>query len=163
MSTEYDRWPTMKAALATLLLTTMLAATLTAQRGVRNFDRGCGPVATWPRLAVTMGTPQIDTQLTVTGRLLAPSTLAITAIGLSNTTWGGVKLPLMLDPKPFPPCQLLVSPAVLLFGPTDRNGQLSWSLSIPNDTRLIGVKVYLQMATHARLLSMTDGLELTIF
>ncbi len=149
----------MKAALAILLLT----AALTAQRGVRNFDRGCGPVATWPRLEVTMGTPQINTQLTVTGRLLAPSTMAITAIGLSNMTWGGVKLPLMIDPAPFPPCQLLVGPDVLLFGPTDRNGQRSWSLSIPNDTRLIGVKVYLQMATHAQLLSMTDGLELTIF
>jgi hypothetical protein len=149
----------MRAALAILLLT----ATLTAQGGVRNFDRGCGPVATWPRLAVTMGTPRINTQLTVTGRLLAPSTLAIMAIGLSNTTWGGVNLPLMLDPRPFPPCQLLVDPAVLLFGPTDQNGQRSWSLSIPNDTRLIGMKVYLQMATHAQLLSMTDGLELTIF
>ncbi len=150
----------MKSALATLLL----VATLNAQTGVRNFNRGCGPVATWPRLAVTLGTPKINTQLTITGSLLGPASMAITAIGLSNTTWGGIKLPLMLDPKPSPPCQLLVGPDVLLFGPTDRYGQRSWSLQIPNDTRLIGVRVYLQMATPGRiLLAMTEGLELTIY
>ena len=150
----------MKSMLATLLL----ATALTAQTGVRNFNRGCGPVATWPRLGVTMGTPKINTSLTITGSLLSPMSMSITAIGLSNTSWGGIKLPLMLDPKLNPPCQLLVGLDVLLLGPTDRFGQRSWSLQIPNDTRLIGLKVYLQMTTPAGLyLGMTEGLELTIY
>ena len=69
----------------------------------------------------------------------------------------------MVDPRPFPPCKLLVGPDILLLGTTNRNGQLALTAKVPNDKRLIGMKVYVQMATPARLLSMTDGLELKIY
>ena len=149
----------LRLASTTLLLTTLAAA----QTGVKNFNRGCGPVATWPRMTVPKGSPKIGTQLAIQGNLLAQSHAVITAIGLSNTAWGSVKLPLMIDPRPFPPCQLLVAPTLVFFGTTNRNGQFAFVARVPNDRRLIGAKVYVQMATPARLLSMTDGLELTIY
>ena len=130
---------------------------------VRTFNKGCGPVATWPRMAVTAGTPKINTQLTVRGSLLAVSTMSITAIGLSNTIWNGVKLPFMIDPVPGPACQLLVAPDILLFGMTTTNGLRSWTFGVPNDPKIIGLKVYLQMATGGALTHMTEGLELTVF
>lgn len=129
---------------------------------VRIFDKGCGPVATWPRLRATSGTPRLNTQMTVTGTLLKPSSIGLTVIGLSNTFWGAVKLPLMLDPIPSPPCQLLVSLDVVLAGATNNLGQQSLTFTVPNDQKLIGVKVFLQMATLGKTSHMTDGLDLLI-
>ena len=135
---------------AALLLAITVAATATTStlgaQAARIFDRGCGPVATWPRLGVTSGTPKIGTKIQITGSLLAPGRTTITAVGLSNTKWGSIPLPLMIDPRPGPPCKLLVSPDVLLFGKSNVQGQQAWTFQIPNDRRLIGVKIYLQMA-----------------
>lgn len=150
-------------AYAPALIVLALSPSLAAQTGVRIFDRGCGPVATWPRMAVSQGTPKINTQVTITGSLLRPSSISMTLAGASNTVWNGVRLPLMIDPRPWPPCQLLVAPEVLLPGLADRSGRQSWTLSIPNDKQLIGVKFYFQMASPATTLHMTDGLELTIY
>ena len=83
----------MKFVLVTLLLTTVL----TAQRGVRKFNLGCKGVT----IAVTTGTPKLATQLTITGYLRAFMNMpwlpgAVTAIGLSNTAWGGFKVYLQM-------------------------------------------------------------------
>jgi len=134
---------------AALLLAVTVAATATpATLGAQVasiFNRGCGPVATWPRLGLTSGTPKIGTKIRITGSLLSPARTTVTAIGASNTKWASIPLPLMIDPRVGPPCQLLVSPDVLLFGKSTNQGQLSWTFQIPNDKRLIGLKVYLQM------------------
>lgn len=140
----------------------LLALSLSAQSATV-FDRGCGPVATWPRLRLTAGIPKINTKIQVTGSLLSPSQTTITAIGRSNTKWGNIPLPLMIDPRPGPPCKLLVSPDVLLFGKSTSQGQLSWTFAIPNDRKLIGLKLYLQMAnSDGKNEHWTDGLALTI-
>lgn len=141
----------------------LLAASLSAQTAT-SFDYGCGPVATWPRMALTSGTPKIGTTIQVTGSLLAPGRTTVTAIGASNTKWGSIPLPLMIDPRPGPPCKLLVSPDVLLFGLSNRQGQLSWTFQIPNDRRLIGMKVYLQMVNGDGTGNehWTEGLAITI-
>ena len=149
-----------------LLLAVLLAATTPATLGAQVatvFNRGCGPVATWPRLRLTSGTPKIGTKIQITGSLLSPTRTTITAIGLSNTKWGSVPLPLMIDPRVGPPCQLLVSPDVLLYGRSTSQGQQSWTFSIPNDKRLIGVKVYLQMVNGDGKGNehWTDGLAIT--
>ncbi|MHC4078258.1 MAG: hypothetical protein ACYST0_07425, partial [Planctomycetota bacterium] len=102
-------------AIPAILAVTMASTAGTAgAQAARVFNQGCGPVATWPRLRLTQGTPRIGTQIQLTGSLLAPARTTLTAIGLSNTYWGTIKLPLMLDPRPGPPCQLLVSPDVIL-------------------------------------------------
>lgn len=129
---------------------------------VHSFAKGCGPVATWPRMQVTSGAPKINTAITLAGTLLAPSANCLTVIGLSNTSWSGVKLPFTLDPVPNPPCQLLVSLDLILGGLTDTNGQRTHGFLIPNDPRLVGLHVYLQMATLGANNHMTDGLDLTI-
>jgi len=143
--------------------TLLLAVALHAQTAT-SFDYGCGPVATWPRLGLTSGTPKIGTTIQVTGSLLAPGRITITAIGASNTKWGSISLPLMIDPRPGPPCKLLVSPDVLLFGTSTRQGTLSWNFQIPNDRKLIGVKVYLQMVNGDSQGNehWTEGLAITI-
>jgi hypothetical protein len=130
--------------------------------GHRIFGQGCGPVATWPRIDVLAGAPKINTSMTVGGRLLAPSSVSITAIGLSNTSWLGLTLPFMLDPNVGPPCQLYVAAQIQLPGATDSQGQLNQVFPIPNDQTIIGIKVYMQMATPGTLTHMTDALELTI-
>ena len=144
-----------------LLLPLLFFATALPAQAV-TFNRGCGPVATWPRVRLTAGNAKINTRITITGSLLAPSHPSITAIGLSNTSYGGLRLPLMIDPTVDPPCQLLVGPLVLLTGRTTTNGQQAWTFAIPNDRNLIGRKIYFQMATSGRALHMTDGLEITI-
>ncbi len=152
---------TVAATAATAI--TVTTATLGAQTA-STFDRGCGPVATWPRLGLTSGTPKIGTKIQITGSLLAPGRTTITAIGLSNTKWGSIPLPLMIDPRPGPPCKLLVSLDVLLFGSSTGQGQQAWTFQIPNDRRLIGVKVYLQMANSNGRGNehWTEGLAITI-
>ena len=69
----------------------------------------------------------------------------------------------MLDPTVGPPCQLLVSLDVLVGGATDANGQQTLAFTVPNDPRIAGLHVYLQMATLASTSSMTDGLDLLIY
>ena len=138
----------------------LLATALPAQ--AVSFNRGCGPVATWPRLRLTAGNAKINTRITITGSLLAPSQTSLTAIGLSNTSYMGLKLPFMIDPNVRPPCQLLVGPLVVLSGRTSNFGMQAWTFGIPNDTNLIGKKIYFQMATTTGALHMTDGLEITI-
>ncbi|MEE9126219.1 MAG: hypothetical protein V3U11_03690 [Planctomycetota bacterium] len=147
----------------TLCLAGLLLATqaLDAQ-SASTFNRGCGPVATWPRLRVTKGTPKIGTQIQITGSLLSPGRPALTAVGISNQKWGSINLPLMIDPTVGPPCQLLVSPDVILFGQSDKFGQQSLIFMIPNDRKLIGRTRYLQMANTSAtgLAHWTDGLAL---
>jgi hypothetical protein len=142
----------------------LLATTGLQAQSASTFNKGCGPVATWPRLRLTKGTPKIGTQIQITGSLLSPKRPAFTAVGLSNKSWGKIKLPLMIDPRVGPPCQLLVRPDVILFGQTDQFGQQSLILTIPNDRKFIGLTVYLQMANTSAtgLAHWTDGLALKI-
>ncbi len=129
----------------------------------RGFGRGCGPVATWPRLALTKGAPRPGQPFTITGSLLAPTQVSLTAIGLSNTNWGGVPLPLTLDSSVNPPCQLLVAAHLRLAGLADSQGQQAHTFNVPSDPKLVGVRLYFQMASPATTLHMTEGLELEIY
>ena len=156
----------MKQTLRTLLIASLLLSTVAAPawaQGAKVFDRGCGPVATWPRLRLTKGTPKIDTQIEITGSLLAPGRTTVTVIGISNTWWNGAKLPIVIDPSVGPPCKLLVSLDVLLFATSDRFGRQRWVFKIPKDPKLINRKLYLQMATNDAQGRnyFTDGLEIT--
>lgn len=127
-----------------------------------SFDKGCGPVATWPRLAVTAGAPKINTKMTLTGSLLAPSSPALIVVGVSNSTWGGVKLPLVLDATVGPPCQLLVSLDLLVGGATDSSGKRVLSVTVPNDPKSVGLHIYVQMATLGKATHFTEGLDLLL-
>ena len=60
--------------------------------------------------------------------------------GASNTTWSGNKLPLDLGFLGAPGCSLNVSFDLLL----SLGGGSQFKVAVPNDTKLLGVKFYMQ-------------------
>ena len=86
--------------------------------------------------------------LLMTGRteefklLGAPSfTAASLFLGVSNTSWNGVPLPLQLAPSN---CMVYTDIAVSFPGSTNGAGQMLTNLTVPNLTNLIGSRIYLQ-------------------
>ena len=156
--------PPIMPTLLRLVLTSFLALPFAAPQltAQTRFGRGCGPVATWPRLELTVGQPRLGARFTITGSLLQPTSRSITAIGGSRTSWGGVPLPLMIDPTVFPPCQLLVAAEVRVAGTTSANGRQPLTFTVPNLRALIGLSIYFQMATLSTQTSLTEGLEIKI-
>ena len=69
-----------------------------------------------------------------------PNAAAGLILGLSNTQWGSVKLPLTLPGG----CQLAVSVDALFGALTNANGEASVALPIPNDASLNGAKFFNQ-------------------
>ncbi len=89
------------------------------------------------------------------------TTPALLGLGVSNTSWGGIPLPLNLGSG----CSLLVSLDVLL--PTTLSsdtGLALFSVQIPADPLLVGQTVYAQAATitAGAVLGATNGLAITI-
>lgn len=132
-------------------------------RPFTSFGQGCGPVATWPRLTVSSGTPKVGTTMQVQGSLLAPGKAAYVAAGLSNSSYLGVPLPIMLNPNLGPPCQLLVSLEVLTTAPTNSSGICTLTLPIPVLPGLAGSQVFMQMASPGSLPYMTEGLAIRFY
>jgi|GEM_PF-419490 len=85
------------------------------------------------------GVPQLNGSYTVTLSDAAPSTFAVLASGLSNTTWSGGSLPAALPGAPG--CNLLVDPAVLIARPTSGATVV---FNVPNNGALVGTEVFHQ-------------------
>ncbi len=72
-----------------------------------------------------------------------PSTLALMAVGFSNTTAGTQALPLSLAPFGMPGCNLLVAPdTTVLLAVTAH--EASWTLVVPHENALSGVEFFCQ-------------------
>jgi hypothetical protein len=99
-----------------------------------------------PRLSNT-GLPKIGTSYAValSGALATAPSLLIT--GLSNQTWGPFPLPLDLGAAGAGGCSLLVSYDFVLGAAADNSGNASLSIALPNDSRLVGLKLHHQWAT----------------
>ncbi|MEE9125866.1 MAG: hypothetical protein V3U11_01885 [Planctomycetota bacterium] len=108
------------------------------------FGKGCAGRSGTLGLAATPR-PRLGTTFTATVSNLPPlaATRTFMIFGASNTTWNGNKLPLDLGFLGAPGCNLNVSFDLLL----SLGGGSQFKLAVPNDTRLLGVKFYMQAYT----------------
>ncbi|MCY2956236.1 MAG: hypothetical protein NT107_04280 [Planctomycetota bacterium] len=128
------------------------------------YATGCGS----PALTISGGTlPQINTtaQALLTN---IPNSLAFVCLGWSNTTTGLFALPLSLDGFGLPGCLLQQSAegGSLPVTPTGV-GTATFSVPLPNNTDLLGLRVYLQgwaiaPGYNPGNLIVSNGLEWTI-
>lgn len=122
---------------------------------VTSFGTGCGAPA--PTLT-TIGTPNFGGACSLRAGNLAPGTLTLWILGLSNQVGNGMPLPLSLAPYGFAGCTLWVAPdAVDAFvAPASTHYR-----PLPTSTALVvGRKIYAQVAqlTAGGVLSMSDAL-----
>ena len=73
-----------------------------------------------------------------------PNAACLGVLGLSNTVWGGVPLPLGLGPFGIPGCHLLVSPDAVLALATNAAGRSVLRLPVPPVPALAGTSIYVQ-------------------
>ena len=67
----------------------------------------------------------------------------LVVLGVSNTNWMGIPLPLDLGPQGMPGCSLRVSPdAVFVVGGS--NGSAPWTLQFPGGASFLGMSMYAQ-------------------
>lgn len=116
--------------------------------GVATFGSAC-PTASGslPRIGST-GSPNIGTALDLNLSQVPPALPALLFLGISNTTWSGVPLPLDLGLVGMPGCDLLVSVEASIAAITTAvgpgQGAASATLSIPNNGALVGLSLYAQ-------------------
>lgn len=130
--------------------------------GPTPYGAGCSTSRTLPTLDVESGTFAIGTsyELRITG--FASSRPVFHWVGLSNTTWSGIPLPLDLAPLGFNGCSILASIELELPGVlTDSRGRADISVSIPPHPFLRGQRVYHQaLAVDSNSnLYLTNGFE----
>jgi hypothetical protein len=101
-----------------------------------------------PSLSNT-GVPTLNTSMTVDLSSGGANNNAIFALGISNTTWGNIPLPLDLTPINALCCKLLVSLDFQFLVTSDASGKYSFRLSVPNNNALKGLKFYNQYAINA--------------
>ncbi len=89
-----------------------------------------------------------------------PSQPAVLVFGVSNTQWGNVALPLLLDPFGFAGCSLLVSFDVSTSAVADANGAAAFPFLIPALPSLLGTRFFVQGV--ASDLAWSDGASVTI-
>jgi len=101
----------------------------------------CSPNYKVPELSNT-GLPVLGTSYQLDLAEAPPTTFAVLASGLSDTSWSGGALP---SPLPGAPgCDLLVDPIVLEAHVTDGAGATSGSITVPNSAGLVGLFVFHQ-------------------
>ena len=72
-----------------------------------------------------------------------PLNLPVAWLGFDNTMWGGLSLPLALDPAGFPGCTAWMAPEQA-FTLANNGGVANWSLVIPFLPAFAGLQFYLQ-------------------
>jgi hypothetical protein len=126
------------------------------------FGAGCGSPA--PTLGYR-GVPIASTTFTPEISGAAPSSPAVMAVGLSNTVFIGLGIPLPFDLSGFGPgCNLLVSPDGTIFAVTDTSGAASVPVTMP-PLPFVGLNLYFQWLVFAgtpAVLEGTDGLRVSI-
>lgn len=103
--------------------------------------------------------------LRMTGGL--PNSLAILALGLSNTLWGATPLPMSLAVFGAPNCSLLTSVDASAVRFTDASGVAPYAVVIPAGPALVGVVFFGQwfstdLAANPAGIAATAGRRMTI-
>lgn len=101
----------------------------------------CAPVYRVPELS-NSGLPVLGFTYSVGLANAVPTTFAVLASGLSDSTWSGGMLPMPLPGAPG--CDLLVDPIVLTAYVTNLTGSAGGLISVPNTAGLVGVDVFHQ-------------------
>ena len=101
----------------------------------------CGGTAGAPTLVAT--TPWLGQSFTITVGNLPATSPAFLYLGLSDTTWGTISLPLSLGFLGAANCTLNVS-ADFLFGLNNQSGTATWTVPIPNLAVLAGLPFFNQ-------------------
>jgi hypothetical protein len=107
-----------------------------------SFGAGCASTTTPTALSATTP-PKINTTFTLRVSNLGPFSPGILLFGFSNSTWGGVPLPLDLNFLGMSGCNLLVS-WDLQVGFFPSGGKWDLPLPLPNDPTLAGLTFYNQ-------------------
>jgi hypothetical protein len=108
------------------------------------YGAGCSGWAGTPWLA-SASRPIVGQSFSVNLYNLPADHSVLLGIGLSNTDWLGMPLPLDLAPLGAPGCRVLASADVTL--PLfNWAGQASWTWAVPNQGSLVGVAFYCQAA-----------------
>jgi glucose/arabinose dehydrogenase len=109
-----------------------------------SYGTGCGGRQGVPTLG-TNGPPRLNSPaLRVTVGNLFPNTLAILALGFSNTNYAAGTLPLNLGLFGMPGCSLLTSAEVSVLQANGPAASVGFGLPIPGDPTLLGVHLYAQ-------------------
>jgi len=111
------------------------------------FGTACAGHASPPQLAVD---PQAPARLGYTmkfrGSSLQPAQPgAWLAVGLSDQTWAGGQLPLLLDGFGMTGCRLQTSTELLLFAPVSGTGMAQWNVALPPNAQLLGIQLFGQI------------------
>lgn len=108
------------------------------------FGQGCAGTAGVPELsAVAGGRPWLGDVLQIELDRIPTGNTGALVTGASNTTWGGVRLPLDLTPFGFVGCRLWTSAEILLPAVSSQ-GVARWSLPIPANPALLGAEIFQQ-------------------
>lgn len=117
--------------------------TLATARAEDTFGSGCPGTLGSPLLQSTPASlPELGGIVTASVTNL-PASLAVMAMGFSNTTTGSQSLPLALALYGMPGCDLLIAPdaTMLLLGQANT---VTWTVPIPYSTGLFGLEFYYQ-------------------
>ncbi len=88
--------------------------------------------------------PYIGDSFGVRFERILPNTFGFLVIGVSNTSWNGIPLPLDLGWFGMPGCKLASSYEWSVNGWSDANGVLQWGFAIPQAAGLVGARFYNQ-------------------
>ena len=113
------------------------------------YGKGCASAGAAPPTLVSAG-PVVNRIFEVQVQNVQKSDLALIVIGLSDTIWRthGVQLPLNLGSLGAPNCTMYASGECLEYCPTTATGTMLLRIQVPNDKRLIGMAVYMQIVTR---------------
>lgn len=107
------------------------------------YHKGCNGTGGLAPLITSTGSPAVASQnFAVTLSSVPALAKALLAVGLSNQKYGPLNLPYNLGGG----CLLSQDLLILLFYNTGRTGGLTQQLPIPNNSKLKGLKLYLQFA-----------------
>ncbi len=115
--------------------------------GVAFYGQGCAGSNSKTPTMVFGGLPyQGNTTFALRMQNGKPNSVARLVLGLSNTTWSTNKLPLDLGFLGAAGCSLLASIDVMLTVGTDANGEIGIVNTVPVNSKLVGVTLYVQFA-----------------
>ena len=108
------------------------------------FGQGCAGSAGTPELVARNGSlPWVGATFEYEVTNLVPNRPAWVFVGVSNTSWGAITLPLSLSFLGLAPCEILVSGEIVV-PRLSLGGVASGSLNVPNVSALAGQVLYLQ-------------------
>jgi hypothetical protein len=133
-----------RSAIPTRTLGDTLTYGTRAKARYTGFGLGCAGTAGVPTLAALGGRlPWLADTFQVELTSLVPGQPVVLNLGFSDRSWGALSLPQPLDRLGMPGCSLYVG-AELAFGLANAGGTATWSVPIPNDRDLRGLRFFQQ-------------------